>query len=192
MTIHRILLTAGALLLAGATISQAATYIGGSFTYGNLGNTSGTAGTIRWDNATMINGHVGQKIDFFRGELELGYTKWEANERRTGAEAEVELMPLMFNVYADLPVNRHVEFFAGAGLGMGFVLGFDVDGRDQDPDAIVWGFQAKAGMSYNVMNNLALFTNVRLLGFTDFKLGDGRKIESPVYTAFELGARYVF
>lgn len=180
-------------MISSIGMAKADYYAGGSLSYGNLSNTKDDAGnSVSWDSALMLSGHIGQRIDFMRAEIELGITSWEGKANATGLKEEADLAPLMVNFYLDFPLNHDVEVFAGVGAGFAFVMDAIQSGNGVDTDALIWALQAKIGVSYNLSRNLALFTAFRVHALDDIDVKDGGDIETPGYSAFEIGARYSF
>lgn len=84
----------------------------------------------------------------------------------------VDTTYLMANVFYDIPAGDNAAFYIGGGLGVGFVHAeyapSDITIIDGDKSA--FAYQAIAGVSYDVSDDLALFAQYRYRGTSDVEL----------------------
>jgi opacity protein-like surface antigen len=192
-----------AFLLSATTVS-AQPYIGANIgssitTDSNLSQNNMLPSTISYNTGLMLSGIAGLDFGIVRGELEVGYRNSDINEfSQAGIKRVVsgsaDLMNYMINGYVVAPFVFPVKPFVMAGFGLasmhtGEVKEVDLPNRPSATNT-QFAYQVGLGVTYDVLNLIALDAGYRYLGASDFDL-NGTKAGYGNHN-FLLGCRYYF
>ena len=181
----KFLISAVAVLLAGAGGASAQSYYGGaygggSYTHDSDASSSGAPGvsiTAKVSPGYALGGFAGyDNGGGFRVEGELAYRRNGLDEQDVGGtiqqlQGDVAALALMVNGFYELQSGAsgftpHI----GAGIGMAKVSMIDtglVGGATESNDDTVFAYQLIAGVDYELSPTMTLFADYRLFGTTN-------------------------
>jgi len=132
----------------GASILDDATFSGG-----------GQSQDVSFDTGLALAGTAGYDFEGFRIEAELGLRENDVNSvDGVSAEGNLTTNSLLVNALYDFDNASRLTPYLGAGLGGADILANDikVGSRTLDDDQIVFAYQLKAGLGYDLGKDLAL------------------------------------
>ncbi len=141
--------------------------------------------TADLDTGYSIIGAVGNSYrNGLRGEFELGYRGIDVGSvSGASASGDVDVFSFMINGYYDFKNKTKWTPYLGIGLG-GANISADgvtpVSTSSLDDSDLVFAYQGMAGLSYQVSNQLSLFTDYRYFATADpdFTLSNGTAVDS--------------
>ena len=148
---------------------------------------TGVNATADLDTGYSIIGAVGNSYrNGLRGEFELGYRGLDVGSV-SGASASggVNVFSFMINGYYDFKNKTKWTPYLGVGLG-GANISADavtpVSGSSLDDSDLVFAYQGMAGLSYQVSDQLSLFSDYRYFATADpdFTLSNGTDAETKI------------
>ena len=154
--------------------------------------------TISMNNAAGLGIAVGVRKGFLRGELESTSQYFTVDDDLEGIniEADTIVSTLMINGYIDAPISEKADLFFGAGIGAAAYY-FDYEAtnstskvEDSDTD-LVFAYQLTAGVSFDIANNLELYTGYRFFTTANPNF-DGIDLSAPQFHTGFVGIRKTF
>ena len=149
--------------------------LGGSIAYGIK------AGAVRTE--LELNLHDTSKVKFYDSEDDYGWTKSLKNKS------------VMLNAYYDIDTGTKFTPYVGAGIGMAHLKAkIATDNGTSDKGKTTFAWQAGAGVSYAMTDNIALDLAYRYNDYGDVTLMYAdlkNKFESTSHE-FLFGVRYIF
>ncbi len=146
---------------------------------------TGVNATADLDTGYSIIGAVGNSYrNGLRGEFELGYRGLDVGSvSGASASGDVNVFSFMINGYYDFKNKTKWTPYLGVGLG-GANISADavtpVSGSSLDDSDLVFAYQGMAGLSYQVSDQLSLFSDYRYFATADpdFTLSNGTAVDS--------------
>jgi outer membrane immunogenic protein len=135
-------------------------------------------GTASYDTGYGLNLSGGYSFDRFRVEGEIGYKAAEmkklsiAGQKVDITDTDLTVLSLMINGYYDLKNSTPFTPFIGAGIGP--VVGI-IDSQGENYHDTVFGYQAMAGVSYNIADGYYVDLSYRFHGIAGDLSVDGMK-----------------
>ncbi|MFD0895480.1 outer membrane beta-barrel protein [Luteolibacter ambystomatis] len=178
----------------------------------------GSAGYLVDFEEPYYTGHIGVDTPWKVGGwdialfAELGYTDKDQSTSvidpnvvvavvRAPLNAELEVMPLTFNVKFERPLTGNLNAYFGAGIGVAFTdfsataifSPGPVPSLNVSQDDTVFAAQVFAGLIYNFSPNFEIFGGARWLYVdADNSAPAGLDLEFDSDFSFDLGARFTF
>lgn len=163
---------------------------------------AGTDYEFDLDTNTAFSVAVGLDGKLFRQELELTFRDTEGVLLETdppsadAGSGDFDNISLMANLYLDVPIGFKFDLFAGGGIG---VVMFDgqaqgsgsLGSADFDDAGYGFAYQFKAGVAYNLTNNLALTAGYRYWRSNEIDFGDF-ELEDVEVHSIDFGLRITF
>ncbi|MGA9377688.1 MAG: P44/Msp2 family outer membrane protein, partial [Phormidium sp.] len=156
------------------------------------------------DTGFSVSGALGYKLRDIRVEAEFTYARNDAKEREFNDGTSVRIggyfqtFAYMLNAYYDIPLTKRFRPYIGGGLGAATFSAEDiveVNTPRFSGSNTAFAYQFKAGIGYQVTDNVNVFIGYRLLGISgqDFESGVDR-LEGRSFTtnSLQFGARIVF
>jgi OmpA-OmpF porin, OOP family len=165
-----------------------------------------------YDTGWIMVGAVGYRWDQLRLEFELGYRD-NTSESVTSTPfiantlfSDVSYFSQMINLVFDVPLGESVTLSLGGGLG-GAAVDYDLGGilgvvqYAIDDDDYVFAYQAIAGLSVDISDNMELFAEYRYFKTEEFEAGgssvppgftDINVVADPESHSALIGVRYHF
>ena len=136
---------------------------------------SGAKFNIEYDPGYFVGIAIGNHIDNFRIEAEIGYQKNKLDSLKLTSNGvtysgditsdnEIRLSTLMFNIYYDFLKESMFSPYLCAGLGLGNIK---VDGASKS-DAVS-AYQYGAGVAFRISDRVALDLKLRHLETSDYE-----------------------
>lgn len=165
-------------------------------------DSAGTDYEFDLDTNTALSVAVGLDGILFRNEIELTFRDTEGVLVETNppsadaGSGSFDNISLMTNMYLELPIGFGFDIFAGGGIG---VVMFDgeasgsgsLGSADFDDAGYGFAYQLKAGVAYNLTNNLALTAGYRYWRSNEVDFGEFELNDVEVH-AIDLGLRLTF
>jgi OOP family OmpA-OmpF porin len=143
--------------------------------------------SVDFDDGFLASVAIGR--DYLFGMRAEGEVLYLDNDINGSANGDASALGVFANAYYDFNRDGRIQPFLGAGIGMAKV---DYNDGLIDDDATEFAYQAKAGLSYKISDQLTGDLVYRYLQVTDLKLGSGSStIEGDYDTqAVTVGLRY--
>jgi len=163
--------------------------------------------SIEFDDGSYFLGAVGTSIgSATRIEIEVGHRGFDIDSVSVSGipgfvgSGDVDLLSIMGNIYFDFPVTDRLAFFVGGGIGAVRIdgeisLDDGVDTLELSGREWVFAYQAMAGVSYEIADNVTLTGGYRLFSFTDPRFdADSPSViyDAALIQGFEFGLRFSF
>lgn len=163
-----------------------------------------TTGKIKTDSGFSVAGALGYKMRNFRFEGEFSYSKNGAGEvefedgTRRSLGGDFVTSTYMLNAYYDIPLTPRFRPYIGGGLGFANFSANDVfvyEANRLRGSNTLFAFQFKAGLGYQLNENVNVFIGYRLLGLDgqDYRsAGISVEGDSFVTHSLQFGGRITF
>jgi outer membrane protein OmpA-like peptidoglycan-associated protein len=183
----------------------AGVYLGGGLGW-NMAEDSeiegtGLNGDVEYDDGWAGFFTFGGKLFWFRGEGEFGYRANQVDSVSGIGDAggDAKVLSYMGNLLLDIPTGSSWTPYIGAGIGGARVdldsVSLPAAGVTVDNDETGWAWQAIAGVTYQVNDNLGIFADYRYFDTEDiqYRASNGTRFETD-YSAHtvSIGLRYLF
>jgi opacity protein-like surface antigen len=183
-------------------------YIGGNAGLNLLGDSSlenGSSLGIEYDSGYLVGGSLGYDFGEFRLDAEVAYKTNDASDIITTpsggftADGSTSVLSYMINGYFDIPINRSLKPYLGAGIGYATVtLDVGIPGvfptLADDSDSVL-AYQFSAGVGYEISRTTTLNLGYRYFATEDPEMINfgGLPFTTEYQThEFVVGVRFLF